>query len=48
MKVRGLAAYQKDGWRNIAISLIDLDWRGFECNGLWVLKKSIFLKTAEI
>jgi hypothetical protein len=28
-----------------SISLID---RGFECNGLWLLKKSIFLKTAEI
>jgi hypothetical protein len=31
-------------WRNIAIALIDPRVGGFECNGLWVLKKSVFLK----
>jgi hypothetical protein len=39
---------QKHYWRKIAVALIDLGCGGFECNGLWLLKKSIFLKTAEI
>ena len=34
MKVRGLAAYQKDGWRNIAITLKMVRLGDFECNGL--------------
>jgi len=32
-------------WRKIAITLIS---RSRECKRLWVLKKSLFLKTAEI
>jgi hypothetical protein len=32
----------------LAISLKTLGRTGFECNGEWVLKKSISLKTAEI
>jgi hypothetical protein len=39
-------------WRKIAISLIDLGfWRANGaslCYRLWLLKKSVFLKTAEI
>jgi hypothetical protein len=35
-------------WRKIAISLIMALRRALECNRLWLLKKSVFLKTAKI